>query len=924
MHTTRSIMVAIAVAVAGSIAITSPTTATEAAKEVVATSQMGILKVDGTLTAGGSVDYSFYFNTVTNGQLLVTGLIASANKAQKWSVKLPALTNTLVAGTTRITGPTVAVPTNFTGKAVMTVTVKFKGRNVATRSVNFEIGAAAPVVVANSVSTNLYEVGFENAITLSSGMVSTYGMGSTPTYKWTQTSGKTVVLTGTNTAAATFTTDALTNFVDFATNVISYSDSQTLGTNIYRLASSADDVLVIVTNKLAQVVSMDAEQTTAATYGFKVLVSGNSITRTGLFTVACATPTPGQPNMPVGTLVSFKRSQVSTNWWLIAAPANSAVVLVHSNSLMPQLRTDVEGTYIIQDKVTGVIITNTAASWTGYKFCAICHGPDNNVNQEDVVTPWSKTKHASFFQKAIDGLESSHYSSSCIQCHTVGYNLAPGANNGGFDDVARQLGWKFPSVLTNGNYAAMPDALKNLANIQCESCHGPGSRHPGSPSISMDVKVCSQCHQDGHNHYRPEQWSNSFHAGKPFTDADGSRGYTTVANSQGMNSQCSRCHSPIGFEKMAEVGTPYGATTNSIPVGNGPLVCQACHDPHDTFDNPDRHQLRVYDTVMFGNPYFRSNNVYVAMGGSITVNDPQLTNGNFNLVITNAGASAACMTCHNGRQLPTQSIIYGTNTVLSAKTPRPQTTGVTRYYQTGNTHDSTVGEVFTGVGAYDYGQVMGNSFHTYLADCQSCHMYQLKVGDTILTNDTKVVITAANLANFNRLVGDHTFLMSSTAINGTPTNVIDNIAACNQCHNSFEPVESFDFKPSNAHDYDGDGVVAGVQTEVQGLLDNLAYLVQKTGVTITISTNAVERPGIHPSAISTSAGYAAPGTAIAEAQYKAAWNWLVCKNEGSRGVHNTQFSVRLLQSSFTDLSTNYYGSSSTNTFQGKFPKAYLR
>ena len=40
------------------------------------------------------------------------------------------------------------------------------------------------------------------------------------------------------------------------------------------------------------------------------------------------------------------------------------------------------------------------------------------------------------------------YRSSCIACHTVGYD--PNTNsivnpvNGGFDDVAKQLGWTFP------------------------------------------------------------------------------------------------------------------------------------------------------------------------------------------------------------------------------------------------------------------------------------------------------------------------------------------------------------------------------------------------------------------------------------------------------------------------------------------------
>ena len=890
MAKTRMIMMAIAIAMAGAIGITSSALATPA--PVV---QLGIVNVGGTLTSGGSANYSFYFSTTATGLLAVKGSITSTGyltgTKKKWTATLPNFSTTLSAGTTKVTGTSVVIPTNFTGVANLTVTVTFAGKGVATKTVAFTV--AAPVV-AGSVSTNLYGVGFENAVTMNAGIVSTYAM-SSPTYTWIQTGGKTVTLSSTGSITPNFTTDALTNFVAFAmTNVVMYSDSQTLRTN--------DGV---------QVVSMDDEQSTAAVYSFKVLVSGSSITRTGLFTVTCASSTPGHPNVPVGALMSFKSSTNSTSWTLVKRPSNSTATLTHTNSLLPQFRADVEGVYAVRDNVTGAIETNTAASWTGYQFCSICHGPDNNFNNEDIVTEWQQTKHASFLQKAIDGQESAYYNSSCIRCHTVGYNPDPKANNGGFDDVAKTLGWTFPTVLTNGNYAAMPDALKNLSNIQCESCHGPGSRHPGSPSISLDVKVCATCHQDGSHHVRPQQWESSSHAGSS-NDDQSKGGYSKVSLNQGMNSQCSRCHSPVGYLAVAK-GTPNVlATTNSVPIGSGPLACQICHDPHDTFGNADRHQLRVYDSFQMGNPYYRTNTIYVALGDSLTTADLRLTNSN--VVVTNAGASAACMICHNGRDLPTQTKVYGTNTVLSAKTLRPTTIGVTKFYQVGNAHDSTAANAFTGIGAYDYGQVMGNSFHTYLADCQACHMYQLKAGDTILTNGIPVVLTAGNLANYVNVVGDHTFKMSYTAINGTDTNLIENIAACNQCHT--EPVTTFDFKAVNAEDYDGNGVKDGIQTEMQGLLDILGKLIKATGVTIT--TNATTG---HVTAISSSTGYSTNNAALVDAQSKAAWNWLTAYNEGSFGVHNTRFSVNLIQTTYTDLSTNYYGNSVTNTFHYKFPSS---
>ena len=62
----------------------------------------------------------------------------------------------------------------------------------------------------------------------------------------------------------------------------------------------------------------------------------------------------------------------------------------------------------------------------------------------------------------------------------------------------------------------------------------------------------------------------------------------------------------------------------------------------------------------------------------------------------------------------------------------------------------------------------------------------------------RLLITTTNLATYANVLGSHTFQMSYQYVdtNGV-TNVVDNIAACNQCHASFQPVSSFDFIPAN-------------------------------------------------------------------------------------------------------------------------------
>jgi hypothetical protein len=100
-----------------------------------------------------------------------------------------------------------------------------------------------------------------------------------------------------------------------------------------------------------------------------------------------------------------------------------------------------------------------------------------------------------------------------------------------------------------------------------------------------------------------------------------------------------------------------------------------------------------------------------------------------------------------------------------------------------------------------------------------------------------------------------------------------------------------------------------VQTEVTGLLTNLVNKMLSTGLTIgsggshwTSYTNRTSFPVIYA------------------AQRNAAWNEYLIERELSAGVHNTAFTVRLLQWTYTVLSTNTGG----NSFQVDFPNADLR
>jgi len=103
-------------------------------------------------------------------------------------------------------------------------------------------------------------------------------------------------------------------------------------------------------------------------------------------------------------------------------------------------------------------------SYVFAKTCAECH-PERYQR-------WLKTSHAQAYQSLVK--QEKHFDVECIACHTLGYEQP-----GGFSDI-RQVG--------------------NYANVQCESCHGPGRLHVAAKGGEKMVKdlaggaMCLVCH----------------------------------------------------------------------------------------------------------------------------------------------------------------------------------------------------------------------------------------------------------------------------------------------------------------------------------------------------------------------------------------------------------------------------------------------
>ncbi len=186
--------------------------------------------------------------------------------------------------------------------------------------------------------------------------------------------------------------------------------------------------------------------------------------------------------------------------------------------------------------------------YIGVDGCIECHPEQHN--------PWIETIHATAFDTLIASGDGDN--EVCFPCHSVGYGE--------------------PSGFVN------LDTTPELADVQCESCHGPGSNHAIDPEdVPLDVdfesNLCGICHQSCHgacgdeHHPQFEQWGISMHA-SALADLR--------ADPQAEDS-CLECHA-TDYRLAPEDDKPTLATALHD------VECVACHSPHGS---AQKGQLRL-------------------------------------------------------------------------------------------------------------------------------------------------------------------------------------------------------------------------------------------------------------------------------------------------------------------------------------------
>ena len=237
--------------------------------------------------------------------------------------------------------------------------------------------------------------------------------------------------------------------------------------------------------------------------------------------------------------------------------------------------TDLADFAIFQLNYTGSLVS--PPTYVGVANCTSCHATQHNN--------WLTTQHHSAFDTLVASGDQNN--ELCFPCHTVGYGTPSG----------------FVSI------ASTPQ----LADVQCENCHGPGSNHVADPNgfpleKHFESTSCGVCHQSCHglcgadHHPQFEQWQESKHANALFdlymsSDAADEclQCHATdyrlapVGQKPGLwdvlcNVECVACHAPMGSANVGQLRLPPR------------LLCADCHtmqgvEPPDTPKQPQSEVL---------------------------------------------------------------------------------------------------------------------------------------------------------------------------------------------------------------------------------------------------------------------------------------------------------------------------------------------
>lgn len=422
---------------------------------------------------------------------------------------------------------------------------------------------------------------------------------------------------------------------------------------------------------------------------------------------------------------------------------------------------------------------------------------------------------------------------------------------------------------------------------------GVGMYIPTTTPYYLGDVACSQCHSGIH-----DEWAMTAH----------SHAWETLENSGHASASCYPCHS-VGFEPSPNTGN---SGFDEAPIDKFANVqCENCHlagSDHIAGGTPDPTKIEVsYDVMVCGKCHEGTHHPYLTEWSQSPHNFDPYAESSYSCGGCHDGVAASIRLSGESAQYPLDQF-YGSGRI----TERPDTADVPlRAVVCQTCHDphsvETPGQLRTEA---DVHLVTANGRSPVITEggvgrlCMHCHHArrgpeaQIAAGSghfgphanpqaDMLKAETAYFAVAdpafpwagpSHLNVQNSCKTCHLNMIEFPGPSGsavTGHTFLPTVEACVNCHG---PITSFkDIKA--LEDFDGDGVIEGVQDEVLGLLDILRDAIVATGLDTTIGF--IEAIG---------------DTSISTPEQRAAgWNWAFVEEDKSKGVHNPDFAVQVLQ-----------------------------
>jgi hypothetical protein len=582
------------------------------------------------------------------------------------------------------------------------------------------------------------------------------------------------------------------------------------------------------------------------------------------------------PSVPIGNAVLLQGKEQDSYNWSLARPAGSSASLTFNTRRNPYFTPDIPGLYTlaVRDQAADqrIEIPIYAGTWRGVivaqdddgrplaeGLCTACH---SGGLIPDPFTPWMETGHAEIFTDHLN--TSTHYGPQCFACHTVGYD--PEVDNGGIDEASDYGDFLASGLLNNpgDNWTTVlreyPDTAQ-LANAQCEACHGPQNAEPRldtpahgwrpelngeQPRVSLSSEVCASCHGEPLRHARYQQWQLSDHANYE------------LAIDEGESGACSRCHTANGFLAWLPIllGEAPGDPLANIPVTwtseeTHPQTCATCHDPH------------AVGTTSGDDP-----NARVRISGDT----PNLLAG---FKVTGAGKAAICMTCHNSRRGLRNDATFP-EVLMTDATTAP--------------HGSVQTDMLMGENAYLI-NVGVRGPHSFIQDsCVTCHMEKTPPPDVLSYNQGGTNHTF--FARKDICADCHGEILTADTIQSIVGAVLEDVEEL--LKDAYRDLIAEQIAAGNTISIGGQATITSVSQilaiELGEARGRQALGFRLTGGRVIDPLRIDDVRVIQPAPLPAAGIY----DFADEGLIKAGWNYHLVHADGSRGIHNPRFALEAL------------------------------